>query len=114
MPNQMMIAEIQPQDLAALGLAIGLMNEQYPDASQALVQLLGRIVTMETDDEQTAVTGAEGSQTEDTLGSDARPEELDEEAERMPDPMFMPPPPTAPFNAQDDFGAGPPPAGGLR
>lgn len=96
MPRLAYITELDPISIAQLQAAGALIQ----DILEGI-----QIIEVPTEDEATPSF-------DDTLTSsvivDAEPEE-----ERVPDPNFMPPAPLPPINQQSDFGAGPPPAGGL-
>lgn len=91
----MTLVELFPEDLAALGMAVGvLIAAGHSEQAGTVGAILGRMVTMETDEQ----------------GTD-QPTEASEPEERVPDPQFTPPPVAPPLNRQEDFGSGPPPGG---
>ena len=112
MPRLTYITEVDPASITYLAWAAGLaQGAGNAAAAQALEGMLSRLQMVEMPDDE---DGYGELVIADTPPLELVPE-LDDEAEevRTPDPAFMPPAPAPPMNRQEDFGAGPPPAGAV-
>jgi hypothetical protein len=100
------IAEIDANAITYLAWAAGFAaGNGNTDAADALQNVLASIQLVELPDDEAGEVAFD-VEAEDNVA------QMDEY--RAPDPMFTPPPPPpGPINNPDDFGAGPPPAGGL-
>lgn len=113
MPKLSYFAELSAEGITYLAWAAGLaQGAGNIPAAQSLQNILASIQAVELPDEDDE---PEEGQWEDDGGAvlPLFPEEETPEgdAERTPDPAFVPPAPTPPLNNQGDFGAGPPPGG---
>ncbi len=105
------LAEVDAEGITFLAWASGLaQGSGNTRAAEALQRILGSIQPVELDDETEAAFDEQQDEGElIQLFEDETTLDEDEDADRTPDPTFMPPAPTPPMNRQEDFGAGPPP-----
>lgn len=100
MPRLVYLVELDPVSIAQLQ-ATGTVIQDILDNIQ--------IVQIEEDSPQ-VTRGEDGTQ---FVTLEPAGENNEAVSERTVDPMFNPPPAAPPMNPQTDFGAGPPPRGGL-
>lgn len=101
------LAEVDAEAITYLAWASGLAQGAGNDrAAAALQRILESIQPVELDDEPEQEE-VEGWEDDGGAVLPLFPEQ--EDADRTPDPAFVPPPTAPPINRQEDFGAGPPP-----
>lgn len=118
MPRLTYIAELTANSIThlawAAGFAAGAGNQE---AAEGLQDVLASIQLVELPDMGDLPADEQPlyDEAEDALAErEAEDNVVEMEGYRAPDPMFTPPPPPpGPINDPKDFGAGPPPAGGI-
>lgn len=123
MPRLTYVAEVGTEGITylawAAGFAQGAGNSEAADALQNILASIQLVELPDDTPQEQQLWEDEDGRWEDEGGQvidfPAPTPEPEPEGERVPDPNFMPPPPMpGPINNQADFGAGPPPAGGVN